>query len=122
MSSSRKFNMDQFICIVQKTNIKNDAIFSSLLKTCGSRDRLGGYQSTFQEYVESLRNDNQDDKQCDGRVHVSLDKSVVCSLWDEVQGVIEYQMLLLQAFFPYLVLRMEMDYQHVLPALTSRRI
>jgi hypothetical protein len=38
---------------------------------------MGGYQSTFQDYVESLRNDNQEDKQCDGRVHVSLDKSVV---------------------------------------------
>jgi hypothetical protein len=90
MSSSREFNMDQLICIVQKTNIKTDAIFSSQLKTCWSRDRLGGYQSTFKEYVESLRNNNQDDKQFDGRVHVSLDKSAVSSLWDEVQGVIEY--------------------------------
>ncbi len=58
MSSSREFNMDQLIRIVQKTNIKTDAIFSSQLKTCWSRDRLVGYQSTFQEYVESLRNDN----------------------------------------------------------------
>jgi hypothetical protein len=58
MSSSHEFNMDQLIRIVQKTNIKTNAIFSSQLKTCRSRDSLGGYQSTFEEYVESLRNDS----------------------------------------------------------------
>ncbi len=84
MSSSREFNMDQFIRIVQKTNIKTNAIFSSQLKTCWSKDRLAGYQSTFEEYVESSRNDNANDKQCHGSVHVSLDKSAVSSLWDEV--------------------------------------
>jgi hypothetical protein len=84
MSSSREFNMDQLIRIVQKTNIKTNAIFSSQLKTCRSKDRLAGYQSTFEEYVESLRNDNANDKQCHGSVHVSLDKSAVNSLWDKV--------------------------------------
>ncbi len=84
MSSSREFNMDQLIRIAQKRNIKTDDIFSSQLKTRQSRDGLAGYQSTFEEYVESLRNDNPNDKQCHGRVHVSLDKSVVSSLWDEV--------------------------------------
>jgi hypothetical protein len=44
MSSSREFNMDQLICIVQKTNIKTAAIFSSQLKTRQSRDGLAGYQ------------------------------------------------------------------------------
>jgi hypothetical protein len=77
MSSSREFNMDQLIRIVQKANIKTDAIFSSQLKTHRSRDGLAGYQSTFKEYVESWRNDNPNDMQCHGRVHVSLDKSVV---------------------------------------------
>ncbi len=90
MSSLREFNMDQLIRIVQKTNIKTDAIFSSQLKTRRSKHNLAGYQATFEEYVESLRKDNPNDKQCHGRVHVSLDKSVVSSLWDEVKGVIEY--------------------------------
>ena len=76
--------MDQLIRIVQKTNIKTDAIFSSQLKTRWSRDGLAGYQSTFEDFVESLRNDNPNDKQCHGRVHVSLDKSAVNSLWDKV--------------------------------------
>jgi hypothetical protein len=84
MSSSREFNMDQLIHIVQKTNIKTDAILSSQLKTRWFRDGLAGYQSTFEEYVESMRSDNLNDKQCHGRVHVSLDKSEVSSLWDEV--------------------------------------
>jgi hypothetical protein len=90
--------MDQLIRIVQKTNIKTNAIFSSQLKTCWSRDILGGYQSTFEDYVESLRNDSQDDKQCHGRVHVSLDKSAVSSLWDEVQGVIEFSNAIATSF------------------------
>jgi hypothetical protein len=90
--------MDQLIPIVQKTNIKTNTIFSSQLKTCRSRDRLGGYESTFQEYVESLRNDNQEYKQCDGRGHVSLDKSAVNSLWDEVRGVIEYSNAIATSF------------------------
>ncbi len=76
--------MDQLIHIVQKTNIKTDAIFSSQLKTCRSKDRLAGYQSTFEEYVESLRNDDPNDKQCHGSVHVSLDESAVSLLWDKV--------------------------------------
>jgi hypothetical protein len=49
-----------------------------------SGDGLAGYQSTFEKYDESLRNDNPNDKQCHGRVHVSLDKSAVNSLWDKV--------------------------------------
>ncbi len=84
MSSSRDFNMDQLIRIVQKRNIKTDAIFSSQLKTHQSRDGSAGYQSTIEENVESLRNDNPNDKQCHGRGYVSLDKSAVSVLWDEV--------------------------------------
>ena len=84
MSSSREFNMDQLIRIVQKTNIRTDAIFSSQLKTHPSKNRVRGYQPTFEEYVESLRNDNANDKQCHGSVNVSLDKSAVSSLWDKV--------------------------------------
>jgi hypothetical protein len=45
-----------------------------------------------------LRNDNQDDKQCDGKVHVSLDKSAVSSLWDKFQGVIEYSNAIATSF------------------------
>jgi hypothetical protein len=98
MSSSREFNMDQLIHIVQKTNIKTDAIFSSQLKTCRSKDRLAGYQSTFEEYVESLRNDDPNDKQCHGSVHVSLDESAVSLLWDKVWGVIEYSNAIATSF------------------------
>jgi hypothetical protein len=64
MSSSREFNMDQLIRIVWKTNIRTNAIFSSQFKTHWSKNRVRGYQSTFEEYVESLRNDNANDKQC----------------------------------------------------------
>ena len=73
--------MDQPIHIVQKTNIKLDAIFSSQLKTYRSKDGDSGYQSTFEEYVASMRNDNSppNDKQCNGRVHASLNKSDVNS-------------------------------------------
>ncbi len=84
MSSSLEFNMDQLICIVQKTNIKTDAIFSGQLKTRWSKDGLAGYQSTFQEYVASVRGDSPNDTQSHGGVHVSLDKSAVSSLGDEV--------------------------------------
>ncbi len=79
-------------------NIKTDAIFSSQLKTHWSRDRVAGYQSTFEEYVENLRKDNPNDKQCHGRVHVSLDKSAVSSLWDKVLGVIEYSNAIATSF------------------------
>ncbi len=84
MSSSHQFNMDQLIRIVQKTNIKTDAIFSGQLKTCRSKDGLAGYQSTFQEYVASVKGDSPNDTQSHGGVHASLDKSAVSSLWDEV--------------------------------------
>ena len=92
--------MDQPIHIVQKTNIKLDAIFSSQLKTYRSKDGDSGYQSTFEEYVASMRNDNSppNDKQCNGRVHASLDKSAVSSLWDEVRGVIEYSNAITTSF------------------------
>jgi hypothetical protein len=56
----------------------------------GPPRRAPHHQSMFEEYAESLRNDNPNDKQCHGRVRVSLDKSAVSSLWDEVQGLIEY--------------------------------
>jgi hypothetical protein len=57
-----------------------------------------GYQSTFEEYVESLRNDNANDKQCHGSVNASLDKSAVSSLWDEVRGAIEYSNAIATSF------------------------
>jgi hypothetical protein len=68
------------------------------LKTHRSKNRVQGYQSTFEKYVESLRNDNANDKQCHGSVNVSLDKSVVSSLWDKVQGVIEYSNAIATSF------------------------
>ncbi len=37
-----------------------------------------------------MRGDSPNDTQSHGGVHVSLDKSAVSSLWDEVQDVIEY--------------------------------
>ena len=57
MTSPREFNMDQLIRIVQKTNIRIDAIFESDLKTQQqrSRDGLSGYQATFDEYVSSVK-------------------------------------------------------------------
>ncbi len=76
--------MDQLIPIVQKRNIKTDAIFSGQLKMRRSKDGLAGYQSTFEEYVASVRGDTPNDTQSHGGVHVSLEKSAVSSLWDEV--------------------------------------
>jgi len=55
MSSSREFNGDQLLRIVQKTNIKIDAFFESDLKTQRSNDGLSGYQATFDEYVSSVK-------------------------------------------------------------------
>jgi len=55
MSSSREFNMDQLIRIVQKTNIRTEALFESDLKTQRSKDGLSGYQATFDEYVSSVK-------------------------------------------------------------------
>ena len=60
MTSSCKFNMDQLIHMVQKTNIRIDAIFESDLKTQQSRDRLSGYQATFDEYASSVKGGNGD--------------------------------------------------------------
>jgi hypothetical protein len=88
MTSSREFNMDQLLRIVQKTNIRIDAIFESNLKTQRSRDGLSGYQATFDEYVSSVKGGNGD--QFHGAIHVNKDKPAVTQLWDEVQGLIEF--------------------------------
>jgi len=55
MSSSREFNCEQLLRIVQKTNVKINAIFESDLKTQRSNDGLSGYQATFDEYVSSVK-------------------------------------------------------------------
>ena len=88
MSSSREFNGEQLLRIVEKTNIKIDAIFASDLKTQRSKDGLSGYQATFDEYVSSVKGGNGD--KFHGGVHVDKDKPAVTQLWDEVQGVIKF--------------------------------
>ena len=88
MTSSREFNMDQLIRIVQKTNIRIDAIFESDLKTQRSRDGLSGYQATFDEYVSSVKGGRGD--KFHGAIHVDKNKPAITQLWDEVQGLIEF--------------------------------
>jgi hypothetical protein len=82
MSSSREFNMDQLIRIVQKTNIRTEALFESDLKTQRSKDGLSGYQATFDEYASSVK--GGDGGKFHGSVHVETDKPAVTQLWDEV--------------------------------------
>ena len=51
-----EFNMETIICINDKINIQNDAIFDSgIIKYC-SKTKLSVYQKTYAEFIDSLMN------------------------------------------------------------------
>ena len=79
--------MEQLIRIVDKSNIRLDAIFESDLVTARSHTSFKGYQHTFPEFLQSLKKGSAGTT---GRpIHVDNDKPVVDELWEEVKGVIE---------------------------------
>jgi hypothetical protein len=81
----REFNVEQFIRIVQKAEIKMRAIFESNLVTSRSKTSFKGYQETLEEFLESLKGEID----MAGPVEVDLSKPAVTQLWEEVRGVIE---------------------------------
>ena len=46
--------MDQLICIHDKTNIQNNAIFECGIVSSGSKTTLKGYHKKFPEFPENL--------------------------------------------------------------------
>ena len=83
----REFTMEQLIRIVDKSNIRLDAIFESDLVTARSHTSFKGYQHTFPEFLQSLKKGSAGTT--GGPVHVDNDMPAVDQLWEEVKGVIE---------------------------------
>jgi hypothetical protein len=50
----REFNVEQLICIVQKSMIKLDCIFASSLLISWSNAGLCGYQETMPGFIKSM--------------------------------------------------------------------
>ena len=82
----REFNMEQLICIVDRTNIRLAVMFEENLVISRSNTSFRGYQQTFLEFLSSLQVGS--DGFTGGPVDVDLDTPAVTQLWDEVQGVI----------------------------------
>jgi len=83
----REFNVEQIIRIVDRSNIRLEAIFASNLVTARSHTSFKGYQQTFPEFLKTLKQGSAG--ATPGPVHVDNDKPAVDQLWDEVKGVIE---------------------------------
>ena len=79
--------MEQLIRIVDKSNIRLDAIFESDLVTARSHASFKGYQHTFLEFLQCLKKGSAGTT--GGPVHVDNDMPAVDQLWEEVKGVIE---------------------------------
>jgi len=95
---AREFNMDQLIRIVQKSDIKTNCIFGGSLRTHRSKDGLSGYQATFADYIESMRNGGSTEAGYHGSVHVDTAKPAIDQLWDEVRGIIEFSNAKMKCF------------------------
>ena len=80
----RKFNMDHFIHIVQKTNIRIDAIFQSGLVTSRSKSTFKGCQNTFSDFLDSMIAGSK----MGGPIDVDRNEIAVHQLWGEVSGII----------------------------------
>ncbi len=50
----REFNVEQFICLVDKLRLKLDAIFGSNLETVCNKSRCKGYLNTFPDFLNCL--------------------------------------------------------------------
>ncbi len=83
-----EFNMEQLICIVQKSIIRLDAIFESNLVASRSIG-FKGYQGSVPDFLAALRvkKSNNDDS---GKVEVNINNLVVGQLWDEVMGPLAF--------------------------------
>jgi len=83
----REFNVEQIIRIIDRSNIRLDAIFLSNLVTARNHTSFKGYQQTFPEFLDTLKKGSAGATA--GPVHVNNDEPAVDQLWDEVKGVIE---------------------------------
>lgn len=82
----REFTIEQLIRIVDKQQLKMNAIFESNLAV--SRDKGGkGYQQTMPEFIKSLKLASSK-RPPTGPVEVDLNESAVTQLWSEVSSVI----------------------------------
>jgi hypothetical protein len=93
----RKFNVEQLICIVQKSMIKLDCIFVSSLLISRSNAGLCGYQETMLGFIKSMWATHARDKCCEP-VDVDPAKEVVHQLWDDVKGVSDQGVTLMMPF------------------------
>ena len=67
--------MEQLICIVQKSNVNNDALFESQLVTSRSGTTFRGYQQTYPECLYAMKSDTSG--AAAGSVYVTLDGTPV---------------------------------------------
>jgi hypothetical protein len=94
------FNMEQLICIVQKSLIRLDAIFESNLVASRSMG-FKGYQGSFPDVLTALRvkKSNYDDA---GKVEVNINNPVVGQLWDEMMGLLVFTRSVMVPFLKFL--------------------
>ena len=81
-----EFNIEKFICIHNKTNIRNDDIFESGLAAYRYKTTLKGYQNKFPQFIDSLKK-AASTSVCYGPLNVDLDMPAVDKLWDTVREV-----------------------------------
>ena len=82
--SRREFRMEELIQIVQKSEIKVQALFESNLVTARSKSSFKGYSATFGDYLLSLKSGSR----TSGNVEVDLGKPAISQLWEEMKGII----------------------------------
>ena len=82
----REFNIDQLIGIVDKSNIKVEALYESNLVTSRTHTNFKGYQATFPEFLAAMKSGSIGATA--GPVDIDLDIAPVNQLWEEVSGVI----------------------------------
>jgi hypothetical protein len=93
----REFNVEQLICIVQKSMIKLDCIFASSLLISQSNAGLCSYQETMPGFIKSMSATHAREECC-GPDDVDPAKEVVHQLWDDVKGVIDQGVTLMTPF------------------------
>jgi hypothetical protein len=93
----RELNVEQLICIVQKSMIKLVCIFASSILICRSNAGLCGYQETIPGLIKSMSATHVREECC-GPVDVDPAKEVVHQLWDDVKGVIDQGVTLMMPF------------------------
>ena len=79
-----EFSMKELICIYDKTNLCDDAIFEISLMTYCSKSTLKGYQQTFPDFIGSLKKIESESGCCD-LLDVDIDMPEV----DQVQYMVK---------------------------------